>query len=179
MRATSSWIGQLIKVSSTGVIAIVALIALMLALTAVSGPSSANPFFKVKTGLQCKSCHQPGMEMSGTRALTSTGSAFLRAFSANPDQALRDFSADRQQRGSSAGNQRAENCTAQFNCNGNTSLCHFRLFGRNGAGRLFQVNGGRSQMVNNLYRGVQYCESATGNPNDNCNRQTVKMKYCN
>src|ERR1700756_3722675 len=117
MRATSS---RPAKRTHTAAVKALALIALVAAIISTSDRAHANPFFATKTGRPCASCHNAGEEMSGVRGLNNTGIAFLQAFRANPDRALRDYVAGSNNSGGS--------CTAKFSCGGDIAVCYFRTF---------------------------------------------------
>lgn len=175
MRATQSWVGGVIKLRGAGGWAL-ALVTFVVAMAMVIGPSHANPFFATKTGRTCATCHNPGQEMSGIQGLNNTGSNFLRAFRANPDQALRNFAGGSNM--NSGGNNNRENCTAKFTCGNNFAICHFRTFA-NGGSHAFQVNSGGVQRFSGFHRGDGYCMNGQGTPPVNCNRSPIRMESCN
>ena len=153
---------------------------LVAALSWSSGPLAANPYFATQTGRACGSCHQAGREMSGTRGLNWTGTAFLQAFRSNPERALREYAAGGSQRRHFGGFESSGNCTARFNCTGDTAFCLFRIFGRNGGNRTIEVNGGKWMRVSGLHRGDQFCSSSRGRtPSFDCNRHSIQMDFCN
>ena len=158
-----------------------ALMALLVAaLSWSSGPLAANPYFATQTGRACGSCHQAGREMSGTRGLNWTGTAFLQAFRSNPERALREYAAGGNQRRHFGGFESSGNCTARFNCSGDTAFCLFRIFGRNGGSRTIEVNGGQWRRFSGLHRGDQFCSSSRGRtPSFDCNRHSIRMDFCN